>query len=93
MLSDELGRPIRYADPNVVAYWRRMRGRGMPRGMVGVTVGIYLAARLGLAAGVTDDVERITGRAPIPMRQFVRDTREAWTKRPRAANLASGPID
>ena len=78
MLTDELGRPIRYADPNLVAYWRRMRRRAMPRAMVGVTLGIYTAARFGLAAGLTEDVERITGRAPIPMRQFIHDTREAW---------------
>jgi uncharacterized protein YbjT (DUF2867 family) len=79
MLTDELGRPIRYADPNLVAYWRRMRRRGMPRAMVGVTLGIYMAARFGLAAGLTDDVQRIIGRAPIPMRQFVHDRRDAWS--------------
>ena len=78
MLTDELGRPIRYADPNLVAYWRQMRRRGMPRAMVGVTLGIYMAARFGLAAGLTDDVERITDRGPIPMRQFVHDARDAW---------------
>jgi uncharacterized protein YbjT (DUF2867 family) len=85
MLTDELGRPIRYADPNLVAYWRRMRGRGMPRGMVGVTLGIYTAARLGIADGLSDDVERITGRPPIPMRQFVHDARDAWLPPARTA--------
>ncbi|MBI2776824.1 MAG: hypothetical protein HYX57_06140 [Chloroflexi bacterium] len=81
MLTDELRRPIRYADPNLVAYWRRMRRRGMPRAMVGVTLGIYTAARFGLASGLTDDVERITGRPPIPFRRFVHDTRDAWLRR------------
>jgi uncharacterized protein YbjT (DUF2867 family) len=78
MLTDELGRHVRYADPNLVAYWRRMRGRGMPRAMVGVTIGIYMAARFGLADGLTDEVERITGRPPITMRQFLHDARAAW---------------
>jgi len=78
MLGEELGRPIRYADPNLVAYWRRMRRRGMRRAMVGVTLGIYMAARFGLAGSLTDDVERITGRPPIPFRQFVHDARDAW---------------
>ncbi len=78
MLTDELGRPIRYANPNLLAYWRRMRWRGMPRAMVGVTLGIYTAARFGLANGLTDDVKRITGRPPIPMRQFVHAARDAW---------------
>jgi uncharacterized protein YbjT (DUF2867 family) len=78
MLTAELGRPIRYADPGPLAYWRRMRRRGMPRGMVGVTIGIYTAARLGLADGLTDDVERLVGRPPIPMARFIHDTRTAW---------------
>ena len=85
MLADELGRPIRFADPNLVAYWRRMRRRGMPRGMVGVTIGIYLAARFGLADGLTDDVERIVRRPPITMRQFVHDARSAWLAPGRSA--------
>ncbi|MEO5966481.1 MAG: SDR family oxidoreductase [Candidatus Limnocylindrales bacterium] len=80
MLTRELGRPIRYADPGVLRYLRRMRARGMPRGMVAVTVGIYTAARLGLAAGLSDDVERLTGRPPIPMERFIRDTRAAWLR-------------
>ena len=80
LLTAEVGRPIRYADPGLLAYWRRMRRRGMPRAMVGVTLGIYTAARMGLAAGLTDDVERITGRTPIPMAQFVHDARGAWER-------------
>ena len=80
MLTGELGRPIRYADPGFLAYWRRMRRRGMPRAMVGVTLGIYTAARMGMAAGLSDDVERLTGRPPIPMEQFVHDTLEAWLR-------------
>lgn len=78
MLTAELGQPIHFADPGLLAYWRLMRRRGMPRSMVGVTLGIYTAARMGLADSLTDDVERITGRPPIPMAQFIHDTRAAW---------------
>jgi uncharacterized protein YbjT (DUF2867 family) len=78
VLAAELGRPIRYANPGPLAYWRRMRAGGMPRAMIGVTLGIYTAARLGLAAGLTDDVERIVGRPPIPFERFAHDARPAW---------------
>ena len=78
MLTRELGRPIRYADPGMLAFWHRLRRRGMPRGMVGVMLGIYTAARMGLADGLSDDVARLTGRPPIPMEQFIHDTRDAW---------------
>ena len=78
ILTAELGRPIRYADPGLVAFWRRLRGRGTPRAMVGVMVGIYTAARFGLAAGITDDVTRVTGRPPIAFPAFAHDFRDAW---------------
>ena len=78
MLTRELGRPIRYADPGMLAFWHRLRRRGMPRGMIGVMLGIYTAARMGLADGLSDDVARLTGRPPIPMEQFIHDTRDAW---------------
>jgi len=78
ILSDVLGRTIQYADPNPIRYWRHMRQQGMARGMVAVTLGIYIAARLGLAAGLTDDVAAVTGRAPLGFRQFAEDSRAAW---------------
>lgn len=87
-LTAELGRTIRYADPGLVAFWRRLRQRGMPRAMVGVMLGIYTAARLGLAAGITDDVQRITGRRPTAFPAFAHDTRDAWLPSPPAAGHA-----
>ena len=80
ILTAELGRPIRYADPGLLAFWHRLRRRGTPRAMVGIMLGIYTAARLGMAAGITDDVERITGRPPIAFPTFAHDTRDAWAR-------------
>ena len=78
ILTAELGRPIRYADPSLLAFWHRLRHRATPRAMVGVMLGIYTAARLGLAAGITDDVDRITGHPPIAFPAFAHDFRDAW---------------
>jgi uncharacterized protein YbjT (DUF2867 family) len=80
ILTAELGRSIRYKDPGPLAFWHRLRRRGTPRAMVGVMLGIYTAARLGMAAGITDDVERISGRPPITFAAFAHDTREAWAR-------------
>jgi uncharacterized protein YbjT (DUF2867 family) len=82
LISTAVGRPIRYTDPAPWTYWRRMRALGMPRAMVGVTIGIYTAARLGLATHLTDDVERLTGRPPRSFAAFAADGREAWLPRP-----------
>lgn len=80
ILSEVLGRPVRYTDPTPWAYWRAMARQGMPRAMIGVTLGIYTAARFGLAAGLTDDVERIVGRPPIDFATFARDHAHAWQR-------------
>lgn len=73
ILSEELGRPITYSDPSALAFARRFRRRGYNRGYIGVMLGIYLTTRLGLAASISPDVERLLGRPPNTMRQYVRD--------------------
>ena len=42
ILSEVLGRPIRSTDPTPWVYWRAMARQGMPRAMIGVTLGIGL---------------------------------------------------
>jgi uncharacterized protein YbjT (DUF2867 family) len=76
--SEVLGRNIRYANPSILDFIRHMRGQGHPWPFVVVMTGIYLTARFGLAATVTDDVERVLGRPPTPMRAFIRDYRSCW---------------
>ncbi len=94
ILTDVLGRPIRYADPTPWRYWRRMHRRGMPAAMIAVTLGIYTAARFGLAAGLTDDVERVTGRPPIDFATFARDHSAAWApRRPARRTARPPPVD
>lgn len=80
ILSVVTGRSIRYADPVPWTYWRRMGARGMPIGMRAVTLGIYTAARFGLAAALTDDVRRLTGRPPIDFADFAIAYREVWER-------------
>jgi uncharacterized protein YbjT (DUF2867 family) len=75
VMSDVLGRSIRYADPTPWHYWRRM---------LAVTVGIYTAARFGLAAGLSDDVKRVTGRLATDFASFARDHAATWRREDRA---------
>lgn len=77
ILSDVLARPIRYHDPSLFAFVRRQLGQ-RPLGFVLVMAGIYLTARLGLAARATLDVERLLGRPPTTFRQFAEDYQSVW---------------
>ena len=57
----------------------------MPRTMAVVTAAIYTTARLGLAAGLTDDVRRVTGRSPLSVEATAQRERAAWLATPAEA--------
>jgi uncharacterized protein YbjT (DUF2867 family) len=81
ILTEVLGRPVRYTKPGVLRYARHARSTlGMPLGMVLVTTAIYSVARLGKAGGLTDDVARVTGRPPVPFRDWAAQHRDAWVR-------------
>ena len=73
VFSDVLNRSLRYPNPSLLAFGRRMRRRGKPLGFIALMCGIYTTARLGLAARVTDDSRKLLGRRPRGMRAFVED--------------------
>jgi uncharacterized protein YbjT (DUF2867 family) len=78
-LTAELGVPVRYTRPGLVGWVRHARGAlGLPWAMTAVTAGIYTTARLGLAAGLTDDVRTVLGRDPVDLATVVRRERDAW---------------
>jgi uncharacterized protein YbjT (DUF2867 family) len=79
ILTGELGRPIRYRPAGLIEYARHARDKlGMPWPMVAVTVGIYTTARLGLAAGLSDDARDVLGREPTNFAAFAHRERDAW---------------
>lgn len=79
ILSDELGRPIRYLRPGLIRYAvHARRDLRMPWAMVVVTAVIYSASRLGRAGGLTADIHEVTGQWPVPLREFAHREREAW---------------
>lgn len=79
ILSEVLGRPVRYTRPGIPAYVRHARSvLGMPWGMAVVTAAIYTAARLGLAVGTTDDIRCVFGREPVGVREWAIGARRAW---------------
>ncbi|WP_265523616.1 NmrA family NAD(P)-binding protein [Oerskovia flava] len=79
ILTVELGRPIRYRHASIWRYARHARSvLGMPWGMVIVTTAIYTTARLGMAAGLTNEVRTVLGRDPIDFVDFARRERALW---------------
>ena len=79
-LSEVVGRTISYRAPGLVEYVRRARAWGMPTSVVAVTSVIYTTARLGIAAGLTDDVRAVTGREPVAVRPVLERERAAFER-------------
>lgn len=82
LLTDVLGRPITYPEPSVLEFVSQRRTRGDPWPFVLLMVGLYTTVRLGLGDRLTDDVERVLGRPPQSLREYLEDHVEAF-RRPR----------
>ena len=78
MLSEELGRPIRYSHPNILKFALEERARGVSWPFIGVMVGIYSVAALGRAGRVTPTTRELLNRPAITLEQFVHDYKALW---------------
>lgn len=79
ILSEELGRPIRYANPSPVTakkYWIAVRG--LDRKYTAVMGMLYMMTRLGTAKRTTDIFEQVMGKKPQTFRQFVQKNLICW---------------
>jgi hypothetical protein len=79
VFTEALGREITYPRPGALAFVRRLVGRGVSPLFAVVQVVVYTTARLGLAGRVTDDVERVLGRDPRSLADYVADYRDRFT--------------
>ncbi len=73
IMTAELGRPITYSRPSLLAFVRRMRQRGHPWSYIAIMGGLYLTTRLGMADTVVPDAATLLGRPPLTMRQYIHD--------------------
>ena len=79
ILTDLLGRPIRYGKPGAIRYLlHATKQLDLPLAMALVTTAIYTVARLGKAGGLTDDVRTVTGTAPIAFADWAAENRSTW---------------
>lgn len=77
-LSDALGRPIRYTNPGLVRFAARLRSRDVGWDSIVFMAAVYTLTRLGRNQPVTDDVERLLGRPPRALPEFLADSAWRW---------------
>jgi uncharacterized protein YbjT (DUF2867 family) len=78
IMTEVLGRPIRYTNPSLIRFVRQELRAGRPLDYTLVMAGLYTITRFGNAKTVTTDVKTILGREPITFRQFVTDYQSCW---------------
>ncbi len=78
ILSEVLGREIKYKNPNLIHFFLETMRRGTPFMFALVMTGLYTSTRFGMAEPITNEVEKLTGKKPITFREYVTDYKESW---------------
>ena len=78
ILSQVLGREIRYKSSSLPEFIFRNFKKGIPWAMNLVMTVIFTTTRFGAAEKITEDVEKILGRQPISFEQFAKDHVKLW---------------
>ncbi|MFG6432527.1 SDR family oxidoreductase [Roseateles sp. LYH14W] len=77
LLSEVLGRPVRYEAVSDATFVDQAAGAGVPRDYAEFLAAIFHPVREGWTAGVTDAVQRLTGAPPRTLRAYAEDHRQA----------------
>jgi len=79
VLTDVLGRKITYQNPSILRFiWQKWQKKTIPLGFTMVMVALYTVAKLGRAATLTQETERLLERPPRTFRQFAEANRIIW---------------
>ena len=79
VLSDVLGRTIRYEPASALGYFRHLRGQGLVVVQAVVQTILHVGLRKGDAEPVTDTVERLLGRPARTVREYLTDYAATWS--------------
>jgi len=90
LLTDILGRAIRYDAASLIGYVLHLRARGMPWPQVGVQTLLHAGLRFGQAERVDPTLGRLLGRRPRSLAEYMQDHRATWEVRPAASVTSTG---
>lgn len=82
MLSEQLGRSIRYEPASILGYVRHLGHRGLPVPQRLVQTVLHAGLRRGDAETVDPAIERLLGRRACDLAAYIADHRDLWTDAP-----------
>jgi uncharacterized protein YbjT (DUF2867 family) len=80
LFTQVLGRKIVYKKPSTLSFFVSQLQQNSNPMFALVTTWLYSNTRSGMAERVTGEVERLLGRKPVLMRQYIEDYRDCWIK-------------
>ena len=78
VITDVSGRPIKYHSLSEDQMTAGLRAHGVPDSAIAYLARLYSVVRAGYAAGITSDVETITGQRPIDFKTFAELAAAEW---------------
>ncbi|MFC4149848.1 SDR family oxidoreductase [Micromonospora mangrovi] len=78
VLTETLGRPVRYQPASVAGYLRHLRRRDAPLVQALVQTVLHTGLRRGQAERIDPMLPRLLGRPPRTLRQYVQEHRDLW---------------
>lgn len=79
LFTRELGRPVRFVDVPPEAFADGLRNSGADENVVGSLDALYGFVRAGWTGGLTDTVERVLGRKPRSLGEWIHEHASAWS--------------
>lgn len=77
-IAEAAGHPVRYVDVPEAAARDALQGMGMPGSVVDWLMSLHHVVKQGWAAGISPDVQALTGHAPRRFIDFVAENAAAW---------------
>lgn len=78
ILSEVLGRKIKYKNPGFLAFRKERIKRGTPKTFANVMVFLYIMTKLGTAKDITNELENIIGKKPTIFTEYAKDHKNFW---------------
>jgi hypothetical protein len=78
LFTQVLGRKITYKNPSAAAFFVRQLQNKSKLMFALITTWLYTNTKRGMADVITNEVERLSGRKPLLMRQYIQDYQSSW---------------
>ena len=80
LLSKELGKNIKYVNPNLVCFFIKKKKQGQPIPMIFVMIMLHYLPKFSKPSPISDNYTKLTGKKPTPLVDFIHRERKIWLK-------------